>query len=71
MSNIDTVEFSDMLTTQDFSRGIPQEAKTNKRENKNQKNATECNAGKNYGKKQKTTKVMNDACKASKKKSKK
>ena len=65
MAKVDEPVFEDMITTQDLTRGQAAQV------NKNQKNASEVNAPKNYGKK-KITKVMKDAssCKSSKKRKK-
>ena len=66
MSKVDnSVPFTDMITTQDLSRGIS----SDKQVNKNHTNSKEKNAPKNYGKNQKTTTVISDkkSCKRKKK----
>jgi len=64
MSRIDSAAFDDMLTVQDITR-VKSSADVI---NKNRENAKERNAGKNYGKNQKTSTVLTDKKKCKKKK---
>jgi len=64
MNKDTTIPFDDMLTTQDLTGAYP----SDKTSNKNHESSKERNAPKNYGKNQKTSTVVSDACKGKKKK---